>query len=76
MRVTIDQEIVSAARAYVRGRRAHKANPKSRSATTALDLAAHAFAALLADRVLDAEADAFIEDLSEASTHMREELHP
>ena len=59
--VHINDEIVRAAQTFRRARMAFAGGDRRKHTITAYDLAAHSLAALLVDRVLDADANEFLE---------------
>ena len=68
MTLRLDDEMVRAAQAYRRGRIEHAGSGDQYGpVTTAFDLAAHSLAALLADKIVDADVEQFLADLSESS---------
>ncbi len=68
MTLRLDDEMVRAAQAYRRGRIEHAGSANSKGPiATAFDLAAHSLAALLADKIVDADVEQFLADLNEAS---------
>ena len=69
MNITVDDEIVRAAQTYARSRTAFKKDPRDPSQH---DLAAHMFAALLVDRVIDTDAEAFVLEMREGARAMAE----
>jgi hypothetical protein len=60
--IEIGEDIVRAAQTYARARLAHRPDAPL-VVTTEFDLAAHTLAACVADRIIDADAEAFVRDL-------------
>lgn len=72
MNIEISDEVVRAAQNYARTHHAYEGGDRTPATTTAHDLAAHSLAALLAERVLDADTRGFLQDFAEASRAMVE----